>query len=192
MGLDILQSETRRYALQRFLILIAIVILYAAFVMYKYGAKEGLLITALTWAFFVFCTPIADAGFLLAFPTRLLLGIRMIYTQIAAYFIAGAITEAALLFAPQAFNKTILLYLFKTILLTPWPYWILLVLSLIGTFASIIFGDELIDVATHKERTLYHKHYNKYRLFIMVFIFIGAILLYGFLIEEIGINIPLF
>ena len=186
-----LNNETHQHALHRFILLILVLSLYAGFVIHKYGLKDGLLVTALTWAFFVFCTPIADAGFLLAFPTRIILGVRMIYTQIAAYVLAAAFVFFAFLVSPHVFDKNILLHLFATILTTPIPYWLILVLSLAGTFASIIFGDELLDVAYHKDRKLYHKHYNRYYVLVMLFIFSFAVLLYVYLLNTLGINIPL-
>lgn len=188
---NLLKKETHTHALYRFFILILILALYAGFVIHKYGIKDGLLVTALTWAFFVFCTPIADAGFLLAFPTRILLGIRMIYTQIGAYVLALVIVIFAFFTSSQIFEKNILLHLFATILTTPIPYWLVLILSLIGTFASIVFGDELLDVAYHKQRKLYHKHYNKYYSLVMLFVFVFAAIIYIYLINKLGITIPL-
>jgi hypothetical protein len=54
----------------KFLLLFTILIFYFAFISFKYGVKDGFAITLLTWSFFVLCTPIADAGFILDFPIR--------------------------------------------------------------------------------------------------------------------------
>ncbi|MCD6523056.1 MAG: hypothetical protein J7K68_04870, partial [Candidatus Diapherotrites archaeon] len=64
--------ETKRSALFKFLAVLGIVLIYFSFVSMKYGLDKGLLVGLLTWSFFVFCTPIADAGFLLDFPLRIL------------------------------------------------------------------------------------------------------------------------
>ena len=185
-------TETGQHAFRKFIFVLLIFILYAAFVVNKYGAKEGLLIAFLTWSFFVYCTPIADAGFLLAFPIRLVSDVRMVYTQVIAYFIALAILAYAMLFSPAAFERTILLRLFKEIILHPWPYWIILILSMIGTFASIVFADELMDVATHRERKHFHAHFAKYE-FIATLALIGLTLaLYKLLIDQLNIPISLF
>ena len=185
-------TETGKHAFRKFIFVLLIFLLYAAFVVNKYGAKEGILIAFLTWSFFVYCTPIADAGFLLAFPIRLVSDVRMVYTQVIAYFIALAILAYAMLFSPAAFEKTILLRLFKEIILHPWPYWIILILSMIGTFASIVFADELMDVATHRERKHFHTHFAKYE-FIATLALIGLTLaLYKLLIDQLNIPISLF
>ena len=42
--------------------------LYFVYLVYEYGIEDGGMVTLLTWSFFVLCTPVADAGFLLDFP----------------------------------------------------------------------------------------------------------------------------
>lgn len=148
--------------------------------------------TILTWSFFVFCTPIADAGFILAFPVRLLAGIRMLYTQIASYIIAFFIVMLTLAYSSEIYQTTLILKLFNTILLNPYPYWIIMLLSLAGTLFSIYFGDELIDVARHKDRKKYHRHLNKYKIILTLFIIAATVTIYYFLLNQMGINIPLY
>ncbi len=186
-----LKTETKKHALLRFAFLILSLIGYFLYVASKFGTSNGILVTILTWSFFVFCTPIADAGFLLAFPVRLFLGIRMVYTQVFAYGVALVINIFTLLFLPSIYARTMLLRLFRQILTTPWPYWSIIILSLIGTFASIYFGDELMDVSCHKERKKYHKHLNKYKLLVFIFIVVFTAILYDFLLYQIGIQVPL-
>ena len=53
---------------RKFLLLIALFALYFLYLIYEYGIQDGGLVTLLTWSFFVLCTPVADAGFLLDFP----------------------------------------------------------------------------------------------------------------------------
>ncbi|OYT57846.1 MAG: hypothetical protein B6U68_01330, partial [Candidatus Aenigmarchaeota archaeon ex4484_14] len=53
--------ETKRNVLVRFLLIVAIFVSYFALVSIRYGIQNGLMVTILTWSFFVFCTPIADA-----------------------------------------------------------------------------------------------------------------------------------
>lgn len=182
-------EETKNHALIRFIFLIIFVIGYFLFESYRFGAGEGLFVSILTWAFFVLCTPIADAGFLLAFPVRLLMGIRMIYTQIFAYFVAFGVVFYAFAYSSETFNNTMVLQLFHEILTTPWPYWLILVISFVGTIFSIVFGDELVDVSTHKDRKLYHQHKSKHRMVITAFIVLATFLLYYYLLGKTGITI---
>lgn len=188
---DFKKHETKKHSLLRFMGILLIILAYFAYISIKLGTKTGLFVTALTWSFFIFCTPIADAGFLVAFPIRLIIGTRMIYTQIIAFFVAFFLDLFAFLNKPEIFNKTIILKLFYQIIIHPFPLWGIIILSLFGTILSIYFGDELIDVSTHKQRKRYHKHLNKFKLIITIFLVAVIIVLYKFLLELTGLKIPL-
>ncbi len=186
-----MKEETKENSALRFTTLILIVVVYGVYAMHKYGTSNGLFITALSWSFFIFCTPIADAGFLVAFPTRILFKIRMIYTQLAAYLVAIIFVAVAFVRYTKLFSKTILLKLFYAILTTPY-YWIILILSFVGTILSIYFGDELLDVAKFSQAKKFQKHVSKYNLLATATIILLTIIIYDFLIKSMGINIPLF
>ena len=188
---DFFHHETKKHSLVKFIGLLTIVISYFVYVSMKLGTKEGLFVTILTWSFFIFCTPIADAGFILAFPIRLLMGTRMMYTQIASFFVALFINLYAFFLTPKAYESTIILKLFYQIISHPFPYWGIILLSILGTILSIYFGDELIDVSTHKERKKFRKHMTKYQIIISIFLIAATIILYDFLLKNLGINIPL-
>jgi len=96
-----------------------------------------------------------------------------------------------LIFNPNIYNYSLFLSLFKHILLQPIPYWIVIVLSAVGTFLSITFFDELLDIKEHKERKLFHKHSLKYELIVLIFIIIIIIILYFYLIKTLNLNIPI-
>jgi hypothetical protein len=51
----------------------------------QYDFITGGLASILTWSFFVLCTSIAGAGFLLNFPLRLLFGIRMVISEVIVW-----------------------------------------------------------------------------------------------------------
>jgi len=181
--------ETKKSVLVRFLFILLILVAYFIFVTFRYGLSNGFMVTLLTWSFFVFCTPIADAGFLIDFPLRLITKIRMIFSEIFVWLTAIIINIYTLIFKPQVYEKTLLLRIFKHILLNPIPLYSIILLSALGTFLSIYFGDELIDVAKHKERKKYIKHKNKYKLIVLVFIVIVIFFLYKTLINEFGIKV---
>jgi len=188
---EFLIHETKKHALIRFIGLVIIVILYFIFMSVKLGATTGIYATILTWTFFIFCTPVADAGFLLAFPVRLLTGIRMMYTQLFSFVVALVINLYTFSYNPSAYESTGILKLFRYILANPYPMWGIILLSLIGTLLSIYFGDELVDVSSHKQRNKFYKHANKYQVIVFLF-FIGAtVVLYDFLLNKLGVNIPL-
>ena len=181
--------ETKKSVVIRFLLLFAIVAFYFFVVSMKYGIGQGVYMTLLTWSFFVFCTPIADAGFLLDFPVRLITKIRMIYSEICVWIVAFSLNFYSLMFNPGVYEKTLLLRVFRYILLHPFPYWAIIAISAVGTFFSVYFGDELIDVAKHAHRKKYHKHRKWHKLTIILFIILVAALIYKHLLTELGINI---
>ncbi len=186
-----LKHETKRNTLFRFLLILLIVTAYFVLMSIKYGVQEGFLVTLLTWSFFVFCTPIADAGFLIDFPIRLVGKVRMVFSELGVWLTAATINVLALTISPSIYQQTEILKLFHHILSNPFPYWLIIVLSAGGTFFSIYFGDELIDVTKHKHRVKHKKHRRKHWIIIMGFLGAGMILLYVYLIGQLGINIPL-
>ncbi len=165
-----------------------IVLLYFLYVSFHFGWKYGIVITLLTWSFFVLCTPIADAGLLLDFPLRVLLGIRMIKSEMAVWAFAITLNIFFLTFNPEVYNTTVLLQLFYHILTTP-SYWIIIVLSAIGTFLSIHFGDELLDVIFHRDRIKYFTHKELYELIVFLTIILLVIALYEMVLDQLGIRI---
>ncbi len=184
----LIKHKTKRFALIKFLLVLMLFLLYLFFVSVKYGLKEGFLIALLTWSFFVFCTPIADAGFLFDFPVRVLLKIKMVFSEILVWTFAFLLNIYALIFKKEVYNKTLLLKLFYFIITHPFPYWLIIVLSFLGTFLSVYFADELLNVVEHKERMKYFLHYEKYKIILFIFLISFILLLYKFLLHELGIN----
>ena len=184
-------EQTKQHTLTKFAIIFVVFVAYFILISSKYGAKDGLLITVLTWSFFVFCTPVADAGFFLDFPIRLIAKVRMIYSEIVVWIIAIILNVTVLLTTPLVYEKTLMLSLFHHILVKPFPFWGIILLSAAGTFLSVYFADELLDVSSHKNREKYHKHVNKYQVILMVFLIALIIVLYDFLLKHMGIAIHL-
>jgi len=160
----------------------------------SYGLESGTLVALVTWTFFVFCTPVADAGLLLDFPLRMITGIRMLYLEVLVWVIALLINIFTYLTDPAVYSKTILTRLLSHIALQPFPYWSIVLLCAAGTFMSIRFGDEILDVLSMKkeDRWLYFKHKVKYKAIVFISIIAVVIVLYSFLLNQLGISIPLF
>lgn len=138
--------------------------------------------------FFVLCTPVADAGFLLDFPLRLLFGIRMIISEMVVWLIAILINVLTLIYASSYYETTTLTKLLHQIITIPYPYWGIILLSGTGTFLSVKFGDELMDVIHHKDRDFFHSHQFKHEL-IMIIFFILIVYSYYEMISTLGIDI---
>lgn len=58
----------------------------------------------------------------------------------------------------------------------------------IGTFLSIYFGDEMLDVATHRDRAKHHRHGMKYRIIATLTLFLLALLAYYYLLDSLDIT----
>jgi hypothetical protein len=144
--------------------------------------------SVLTWTFFVLSTPIADAGFLLDFPLRLLFGVRMLISEIAVWAIAITVNIVSLLYFAEYYETTTLTRLLHAILTIPYPYWSVILLSGVGTFLSIRFADELMDVVHHRDRNFFHRHGYKHELVIIAF-FIAVFIGYYELLASLGIEV---
>ncbi|WP_339860508.1 hypothetical protein [Paremcibacter congregatus] len=190
LGLEKLhKTETHREALIKFLLLLGLLIAYFSYLSYEYGLMTGGLVALLTWSFFVLCTPVADAGFLLDFPIRLIFGFRMLYSEIIVWILAISVNTYGLLFTQSVYEKTILTILLKKILITPVPYWSIILLSGTGTFLSIYFGDEMLDVLRHRDRAKYHQHAFKLKIVAVISLFTLIFLSYYFLLDSLDIDI---
>ena len=149
---NLIKHKTKSQILFKFIGVLIIFLAYFGYLSFKFDIVTGGVVALLTWSFFVLATPIADAGFLLDFPLRLLLGIRMFISEIFVWLSAILINIFVLIINPDYYNHSFITELFKKILTTPYPYWSIIILSGIGTFLSIRLGDELMDVFHHKER----------------------------------------
>jgi len=180
-------AHPRKQVLVKFLLLCVLLVGYFAYLSYRFDITTGGIASLLTWSFFVLCTPVADAGFLLDFPLRLLFGIRMVISEIAVWVIAIAISAVTLLFFPEYYETTVLTKLMRQILENPYPYWAVILLSGIGTFLSIRFGDELMDVIHHRDRAFFHSNHFIYELILVAFF---VLVLFGYfrLIVSLGID----
>lgn len=183
------KHETKKEALLRFALVLGVFAIYFLFVAYKYGAKEGLLVAWLTWSAFVLGTPIADAGFLIDFPVRLITGMRMLFSELFVWTIAISLNIYVLTFQPEIYQSSTILKIFHQILTHPIPYWIIILISAIGTFISIHFGDELLDKRHHHEREFYQKHRSKYKWILLIFLFVIVLAIYHVVAQQLGINL---
>jgi hypothetical protein len=175
----------------KFLVVLAVLVAYGAFALYKFGVQDGLAVTALTWSFFVFATPIADAGFLIGFPLRLLLGIRMLSSQIGVWIVAFLMNVLAIGIDPGLYSKTALLDLFHKILTSPWPLWSILILSAVGTLVTTKFNDDAIDIASSRnKKQLLGK--RKHALISNISVFGAAVVLYAIVLATTHTSINVF
>lgn len=184
------ELHPKRQVLIKFLLLCLLLVLYFAYLWWKFDALTGGVAAALTWSFLVLCTPVADGGFLLDFPLRLLFGIRMVISEIFVWGVAIAINIATMIFGVSYYETTMVTRILYKILLTPYPYWAIIGLAMAGTFISIRFGDELMDVVRHRDRIYFHRRAFTFELIMLAF-FIFVIWAYYELISSLGIDLNL-
>ena len=184
------KHPTKLKGLNKFLLLLAVLLGYFGYLSWKYDIATGGLVAALTWSFFVLCTPIADAGFLLDFPVRLITGLHMFFCEMIVWTIAIILNVSTLALSPESYGSTFLTSLLHKILINPWPYWSIIALCAGGTFLSVKLGDEMMDAVSKNDRGHNHKHGFKY-LFIALAVFVLLIILsYYQLIKSLGVEIP--
>lgn len=172
---------------EKFLLLISILIVYTLVMISKYGWTNGPLVSLTTWSFFVFCTPIADAGFLIDFPVRLLTGIKMFYSELIVWLIAFLITCFSLTYDSSIFQNTGILNIYYHILKQLNPYGIVILLSAIGTFLSIRLGDELYDKISEKDT----KKLNIIKYILFFILIISVMIIYYFIIQQFHLKITI-
>ncbi len=181
-------KHPRHQVLLKFVSLFFLLLAYFAYLTYEYDLLTGGIAALITWSFFVLCTPVADAGFLLDFPIRVLFGIRMVWSEVVVWVIAILINLICLSYFKAFYQTTFLTQIMEVILTTPFPYWSIIILSGIGTFLSIHFGDELMDVLHHKDRHFYLRHHFKQEVVLFIF-FILVIFGYYEMMSTLGISI---
>jgi len=181
--------ETRKILGHKFLVVLGILIIYFIFSVWHFGLKDGFLVMALTWSFFVLATPVPDGGIILDLPLRWATGIKMIISEIFVWIIAISLNIFNILFNSQIYSKTFVLTMFHTILIEPFPYAIIMILSCVGTFLSLHFGDELYDVISHSKRKKYLKHKNKFKLIMIISLVVFIIIIYDLLLKHLGLKI---
>lgn len=181
-----LTHRTHLESAGKFFLGFAVLLVYFSYLWWQFDAKTGLLLAGLTWSFFVLCTPIADAGFLLDFPIRVLFKIRMLVTELFVWLLAGIICAYALFYAPEVFEKSLITSVLHKILTSPIPYWGLIGLCALGTFMSVHLGDEMLDVINHRYREKYHRNGFWLRLVSFGAILVLVLIAYEHLIVDLG------
>jgi len=182
------EIHPKKKLLYKFILLCILLVGYFSYLSIQYDLATGGIASVITWSFFVLCTPIADAGFLLDFPLRLLFGIRMLLSEIVVWALAITVNVISLLYFAEYYQTTKLTILFHTILTHPYPYWSVILISATGTFLSIRFADEVMDVAHHRDRELFHRHGIKHKIVMIIFF---VLILFGYyeLMSLLGIEI---
>jgi len=184
------KHATHKETILKFSALVALLVGYFLWMSMKYDASTGFGLALLTWSFFVLCTPVADGGFVIAFPVRLLFGVKMAVTQVVIWFVAVGINCVMLWKFRDSYSLTFLTSLLERILTVPYPYWSILIISATGTLLSIYFGDEMMDVTSHRDREKHHTHGMKLKILVTVGLGTLVVVAYYHLLSGLNIEMP--
>jgi hypothetical protein len=143
----------------------------------------------ITWSAFVLATPIADAGRILDLPIRVFIGVRMVVSEATVWIVTISLNIFLLSTQSNLYDKTAITHTFKQILLNPWPDWIIIAISAIGTFLSVYFGDELLDTIFHKDREKHIRHKKWYRALMALIFIIIFYMAYKYFLSFFGLEI---
>jgi hypothetical protein len=180
--------ETKKQQLIRFAVALFLLLAYTGYLIHGYGS-DGLTLGAITWSAFVMATPLPDGGIILDFPIRLLTGIRMVFSEIVVWIVAISMNIYLVITHPLVYEKTLITKSFHQILTNPWPNWIIVLISMAGTFLGLYFGDELLDVVFHHQRKKYTKLKLVYRVIFAIFAIAILYFVYKYFLELFGIQV---
>jgi hypothetical protein len=183
------KKQPKYHGARKFLLLLLVLLAYGIFVSLKFGIEEGIGTTILTWSFFVLCTPIADAGFLVDFPVRLIVGAKMIISEILVWAIAILSSILYLIFSPEILDNLVVLHLFHTIITNPWPLWLIIAISAIGTFISIKVGDDIYNMVQEKRHHVHITRLQFKRLIVEITFFTVILAAYFVMLSITGLRI---
>jgi hypothetical protein len=171
----------------RFLIIGALLSSHLFLATQKHGVGEGLEVTALTWAFLIFLTPVPIAGVLLELPLKIFTKHRMMTIQTLIWGLGIIIAGLGQLFFPNAFEATTILKLFRYVLQNPMPYWGLLGLCAAGTFLSVFLVEEFVDEIKDELMHRHRKHLSALHMFICLLAVLGIIIAYWVIVGKLGL-----
>lgn len=186
---EFFEHETKNRLFKRYLLVLTVLIFYVAFISFRYNFSDGLIVGIITWSLFVLGTPIADAGILLDLPIRLITKIRMVYAELVVWIIAISTNIVVLKLNPEIYQINELTRILKYLLTHPWPGYLLIFLCFLGTFITIILGDELLDIKQHKDKKIFKK-YRRPIVYTMAVVFFAMVFVaYLYIENSMGINL---
>jgi hypothetical protein len=185
---NLISHETKNTQLRRFIIAFCLLVGYTIYLVHAYGSS-GFSLGVITWSAFVMATPLPDGGVILDLPIRLLFGVRMIFSEIFVWMVAIASNVYFLANDAGVYDRTLIASSFKKILISPWPDWIIILISGAGTFLGLYFGDELLDVIFHHQRKKYTKLKSSYCFVFGIFAIMLLYFSYRYFLELFGIFI---
>jgi hypothetical protein len=118
-----------------------LILLFLSFYL-NHNFTTSITATFITWSFYIICVPAYHGKYILGIPYKFLTGKKFLYPERILWG-SALIFNSIIIFKYNSFYETtIITNLFYQILSTPWPQWLIIFVSAIGTFYRSIIGYE--------------------------------------------------
>lgn len=121
--------------------IISLVFLFLSFYM-THSFKTSILATFVVWSFYILCVPAYHGKFILGIPYKIITGKKFLYPERILWPLAIILNLVAINYYNYIYQTTIITHLFYQIISRPWPFWLIIVISSLGTFYKSFLGYE--------------------------------------------------
>ncbi|MFH1644173.1 MAG: hypothetical protein ABIA74_03295 [bacterium] len=137
-----MEKKTFKFKNLFFLIPISfLVFLFLSFYI-NHSFSTSILATFITWSFYILCVPAYHGKFILGIPYKMITGKKLLYPERILWPAALIFNLYVIHSFKSAYHTTIITHLFYQILSNPWPHWITIIISSLGTFYRSFLGCE--------------------------------------------------
>ncbi|QQR48884.1 hypothetical protein IPF37_04970 [bacterium] len=147
--------EKKKLSYLKYIALISFVSFNFFYYISIYGIKHGTLLALLIWSCYALCIPAGHGQLLLGFPLRLVTD-RPIFTEPFFWSFAVIINIFSYFFEPYIYYQTIPTYLLYRIIVNPNPYWLIFLVSGLGTFFTFIINEDPVNIQNYRNKIIRH------------------------------------
>ncbi|MCF7799493.1 hypothetical protein K9L05_02770 [Candidatus Babeliales bacterium] len=96
--------------------------------------------TLLVWSFYILCFPANHGKIFLGVPFKFITKKTLYYPQIFLWSSAAILNIFTYFFSPWVYFNTLITHLLFQIIYSPWPGWLIIFISFLGTFYKFFVG----------------------------------------------------
>ena len=134
MKLTKTQKLTQKFRLIFFLTFFSLIGLNLT---WQCGLQRGLLLTFLTWSFYILCLPLSNNAVITTAILRPFSRDAVRYAKFIPWAIALVLNVIVYIFVPYAYLMSATTFLLYRIIANPWPYWLIIITSGLGGLYSV-------------------------------------------------------
>lgn len=123
-----------------FIIPVSLLILLFLSFYINHNFTTSLLATLITWSAYVLCIPAYHGKFILGIPYKIITRKKLLYPERILWPAAIIFNFISVYSYNSAYQTTIVTHLFYQIISTPWPQWLIILVSALGTFYKSFLG----------------------------------------------------